>query len=162
MIQFIPWLMAAGSAAAGAGSLMPNKQHVQTQAPVGGGQTGMNPMGEFLLSQEQQGPPVPGGVGQTPPSTMPDAPTPATTDSSQQGDQKSKDRLSEIGDILQSIPEALAIAAPLLGLNTGDERKIPAPGGGGSNPMNPYASAFGPLPKPPTLGELIAGLPRMR
>lgn len=166
MIQFLPWLMAAGSVAGGAGSLSSAMRDTRTQVtpPVfQGGDS--NPMAEFFTGMDQQGrPEAPSGVQPNLPTGTPSAATPPTTKSSptnQQGEQKAADRMSEIGDILQSIPEALAIAAPLLGLTGGEERKI-IPGQGGGSGMNPYASAFGPLPKPPSLGELIAALPRMR
>lgn len=97
--------------------------------------------------------------GQAPPA-MP-APTPDMPTVQTPGEDAAKmKKMQEIGDLLSSIPEALSIAAPLLGLGPEDNRQQPAPTGG-SALQNQQAHAFA-LPKGPNLGELLAALPRMR
>jgi len=170
----IAMLISAGASALGASGLtQPDVNNKQPAPPAGGG--GMqNPAGDFLQNftpGESHG----GGNGsqyspvQTPPVNMPQAgPAPAKTDmegidpqGSPQGNAKKNQKMNEIGDLIASIPEALAIAAPLLGLGPDQNRKQTAPTAGGGG-MNPYAQSMGALPRPPSLGELLAALPRMR
>jgi len=169
----IAMLISAGASALGASGLtQPDVNNKQAAPPAGGG-GGQNAMGSFLqgFSPESHA----GGDGsqyspvQTPPVNMPQAsPAPAKTDmegvdpqGSPQGNAKKNQKMNEIGDLIASIPEALAIAAPLLGLGPDQNRKQTAPTAGGGG-MNPYATSMGALPRPPSLGELLAALPRMR
>lgn len=180
-MAWIPVVLAAlGTAASVNNSIQasqPKKAQTPAATPGGGGQ--MNPVGDLLMQLGGQDPngasaPPPAPI-QTPPMTqtpvenppttqLPDGNTnplaqaggdPAVEMAAQDSAAKKK---QEIGDMLSSIPEALAAASDLLGFNQ-DKRKTPVPGSGFTQ-QNNYAQAFGGLPRPPTLGEILAALPR--
>jgi len=170
MLQFLPLIIAGLSAAGSVAGAMKGGDKGQTAAPAaGGGTSGANPMADFFSENvpgpEEYGPPKP--VAPIPSEAMA-KPAPMATEKLEPIDMASlpkrreevgKDQ--EVGDLLASIPEALALAAPLLGLMDEDKRKQTAPVSGAAG-QNQYASAFGAMPKPPSLGELLASLPRLQ
>jgi len=169
MIQFLPLILAGLSAAGSIMSATREDTGQGTPTPSGGGTIGGNPTANFF---EENQPGDLNAIGPPKPlSTLPAEPiktsTAAPTEKLEPIDMASlpkrreevaKDQ--EVGDLLASIPEALALAAPLLGLVDEDKRKQTAPVSGASG-QNQYAGAFGALPKPPTLGELLASMPRL-
>lgn len=162
----IAMLLSAGASAVGA--LTPqNVQNKQPAPSVGGGQQ-MNPVGT-MLSAMPQSPEQPQPLnteqldtGMLESAQMGGQQKPEMTEP--KGDVQSKDKnvekMKEIGDLLSSIPEALSLAAPLLGLGPENDRKQVAPTGGSA--LQNQTALMYPLPKPPSLGELLAALPRMR
>jgi len=167
MIQFLPLILAGLSAYGSVASANQKNEGQSTATPGGAGNVGGNPTANFFEENapgpEEYGPPKP--VSALP--TEPIKPQPMETEKLEPIDMASlpkrreevkKDQ--EVGDLLASIPEALALAAPLLGLDDEDKRKQTAPVSGGGG-QNQYAGALGALPRPPTLGELLANMPTL-
>ena len=173
MIQFLP-LIIEGLIGAGMGAatnaLTAKDTKIQTPAQTGGGSAAPNPIADFFGQYERPnasvGPPKPVDTGalaqgkMTPPTNVPTTELEPIDMESLPKRRKTQEESQQLGDLLASIPEALATAMPLLGFGE-DNRQVPVPGSGYTT-QNPYAQAFGPLPKPPTLGELLSSLPRMR
>ncbi len=160
MLQFLPAILGAAGAT---GMFKPDMINRQA-APTAGGQ--QNPMQSAMTSYF----PPPTGAAAPPginagalPQGVPPMAMPATTDLESAGGPKGREEQKsqhEIGDLIASIPEALALAAPMLGLTPDQDNKQPAPTAG-STSQNQSAN-FANLPRPPSLGELLAALPRMR
>jgi hypothetical protein len=156
--------------ATGVNNLVGNDTNVQTPAPTGSGATGsMGPLADFMTDYAK--PQASSAVNPVDTSALPQmkaSPMSAPTTSLEPIDMnslpkklKSKEKENQIGDLLASIPEALAVAGDLLGVMNHNKVQYPAPGQGGGA-MNPYAAAFGGLPRPASLGDILNSLPRMR
>jgi hypothetical protein len=178
----MPWLEFGTSVAGLANAVGKGDMTQQIPAGIGnasgGGKTGQGPMADFFSSYTEgdmsgsQGTKPPQGLStsglKNPEMTQPKMPTTQNADSQlQEIDMKSLPKrkknqqdMHEIGDVIASIPEALALAGSMLGFDQ-DKQQRPV-GAGGGMPQNAYAGAFGPLPKGPSLGELLASMPRVR
>lgn len=169
-MAWIP-LVLAGIQAAGAASNAvqgAQKKTVEAAAPPAGGTGQMNPVGDLIMQLGGQdpgakAPPAPVQTPEMAPQQVTPPPTtslPTTQDAQNTTAPGNKDmsKRQEIGDLLASIPDALAAASDMLGLNH-EKRKELIPSSG-SVPQNQYSQAFGGLPRPPSLGEILAALPR--
>lgn len=166
-------IMAALSAAGSSGLLSPN-QTVQQAAPPAGGAPqagqGLGPL-ENLFAQMSGPQALPGAAGTnfasslalppTPPAPqITQAPTSAQNPQPAQGAGQDGAPETEIGDILAALPEAIAVASELLGLNQ-QQQVRPAPTAGSASNPGQLVQGFG-LPQGMSLGDLLAALPRMR
>lgn len=165
-MAWVPYVLAGLNAA---DSLFGGSGPTNVPAPVAGGgvMQGQDPLAQLFmqLSMPRQQELAPGqGVLVAPPATpavgnSPTVPLSSGGDQQQQKTKKKGAGDNEIGDILAALPEAIAIASDLLGLNTQDARMIapPAGGGGGGGLVQSLQA-----PRPQNLGDILNSIPRVR
>lgn len=137
-------------------------QSAPTGQPMQAQPINMDPMADVASKLAQYGPP---------PSAQPEQAAPLPTTKTENKDiykdgppNPSEDPLAaqqgaDIGRLLASLPEAIALAAPLLGLGPQPQQRpgqILPPAGGPQG-----AAAFG-APRRPSVGEVLSAIPRLR
>lgn len=171
-------LMAAASTAS---AMNPPENNFQTPA-AGAGQMPQGIGGSPLQPQAQSAPPatniqpiqtdplqgIAAALASTgpPPAQQQQQPIPTTGDKPVVGPPspsedplvQSKKNDAATKSIWAALPQAIAMAAPLLGMNQQDNRQVAAPPAGGPGGQTAFQSPV----RRPSIGEILNSLPRLR